>query len=339
MKKIVLMTILTALLIVVVSCNPEKASETKYCKVNFEYDITGLKDANILSYTMQVRAIPMFGGYGTGGRIDNWTTVKDVAGLFSLEGFEEGSWAFYLRVLLVDGSTVTTLEEQFTGALDITDGSKVVFGESKIYGSWGRLGLYIRADRVSESQSLAVRCENLATGAKYDLTNMEWSVIEKGTSYIDYAYITDQMPAGNWMVNISATNALGVQVMSVEEVAIVNPVQEEVLTVRLRNQKFDTGSVEIEEYHNLEGMLVGTTQTYCNEFNTWYYEPLNAYTQENAVWYYWYVDDQRISTRLAELTYKFDTPGCYLISCVAVGINGEVPKDGSSIISVAVAYE
>lgn len=339
MKKILLSAILVALLIIAISCNGEKVSETKYCKVNFEYDITSLKDANILSYTMQVRAIPMFGGYETGGRLDNWTTVRDNAGFFSLEGFEEGSWAFYLRVLLVDGSTITTLEEQFTGSLDITDGNTVVFGESKIYGSWGRLGLYIRADRVSESQSLAVRCENLATGAKYDLTNMEWSIVEKGTSYIDYAYVTDQMPAGNWMVNISATNALGVQVMSAEEVAIINSVQEEVLTVRLRNQKFDTGEVEIEEYHNLEGLLVGPTEAFSNAYSTWYYEPLNAYTQENAVWYYWYVDDRRISTRQAELTYKFESPGCYLISCVAVGINGEVPKDGSSIISVAVAFE
>lgn len=338
MKK-VLIALLIVFLVLMVSCDPEEVNETKYCRVNFEYDITNLKDANILSYTMQVRAIPMFGGYGTGGRIDNWTTVRDSSGAFTLDGFEEGSWAFYLRVLLVDGSTIETLDEQFTGSLEVTDGKTVVFGETKIYGSWGRLGLYIRADRVSEKQSLTVRCENLATGAKYDLTNAEWAVMEKGTSYIDYSYITEQMPAGNWMVNIAAINDVGIQVMSMEEVAIVNPVQDEVLTARLRNQKFDTGSVEIEEYHNLEGILVGTTKAYCNSAGTWIYEPLNAYTQENAVWYYWYVDDQRRATKEPEFSYTFESPGCYLVSCVPVGINGEVPKDGSSIISVDVAFE
>lgn len=342
MKRVCIALLTLLLALVCASCEKEPSvQETKFCRVDFSYDVSAMVEANILSYTMQVRAIPMFGGYETGGRIDNWTTVQDVSGSFSLQGLEEGTWAFYLRVL-VDGpdGSMQTLDEQFTGSRPIADGTKLVFGEGRTYDDFGRLGIYIRADRVAEQQTLVVRCENLATGAKYDLSGMEWSKVEKGSSYIDYAYVTDQMPAGNWMVHVAAGNDAADEVMSVEDVAVVNAIQDEVLTVRLRAQRFEPGGVEIEEkYHNLEGVVVGDTKAYVGQSRTWTYEPLNEYTQENAVWYFWYVDDRRIGTREPELEYAFQTPGRYLISCVAVGINGEVPKDGSSVISVAVAYE
>jgi hypothetical protein len=338
MREVIFGFILIISLIFLVAC-PEPTASISLCRVNFKYDASKFTNANITNYVIQIRAVPMFGDYNTSGRLDNWTTVLDTAGQFSRDNFEQGEWVFYCRVLIEANDEIEVADEMYTSTISIQDGSEITFTSSLAdYDGFGRLGLYIRADRVTENQGLVVRAENLSTGVKYDLTGMEWKKTVKGLSYIDYSYITDEMPSGNWILHIAATDQTdGSEIMSVEEVAVVNAVQEEVTVIKLRSQQYVPGEAEIKvEMKELEGMLIGDTSAKTGEEHVWEYEAMNDYTEENAVWYYWYVDEHRYSSRDPELKYTFTVPGRYVISCAAVGINGEVSKEGCSYITVSV---
>lgn len=332
MRKAALVLLLIASVLFMVACRHEPKVQSNTADVTLRLNVGNYIDANILTYVIQYRAIPLFGGYTTSGRQDNWRTVEDKDGEFVVKAMEKGDWIFYVRVL--DGSDV--LQEIMTGTKHVEDGTVIQLGEAPVYAGYGQLGLYIRADRVADVQNIAVTAENISTGVKFDLSGVDWAIVEKGTSYIDYAYITT-VPVGNYAINVSVQTDTSNNAMSEEDAVAVKATRDGVMTMHLRAQRFEDASLEIEgSIRYLEGMVTGPVTGTAGETLRFGYSPLNSYTADHAVWYWWYVDDRRISSREPVLEYSFGTPGFYMISCVPVGIDGEIPKDGSSILNCAV---
>lgn len=339
-RKMFFILIITALLcFLFASCKQDTGTvnTVKLCTANFKLNVDGYIDANILTYVIQYRAIPLFGDATTSGRVDNWKTITDDNGSFALANLEEGNWIFYIRI--IDGSDI--LQEINTGTKAITNGVLIELGEAPVYEGEAHLGIFIRADRVAAAQSIKVMVENVKTGTRYDFSDQAWSVTEKGQSFIDYGYQTT-VPVGNYVIRVSVISDLSIIAMSGEDSIVVSSRKDAVLTMRLRSQRYEQGSLEVEGYlRYLEGVVTGPVSGGMGKSLTFRYEPLNEYTADNAVWWWWYVDDQRISSQTPDLQYKFDAPGQYLISCVPVGINGEIPENGSSFLqcSIGVAKE
>lgn len=335
MKKAILVLAICAVLVFAcVSCRHDPKTKTVVkCNVTFHLNVDGYTNANIRTYVIQIRCIPLFGDYSTPGRNDNWKTVEDSDGTFIMQGLQEGNWTFYIRV--VDSGEI--LQEIFTGTKAVYQGVVIDLGESPVYSGYGKIGMYIRADRIAEAQYLKVTAENISTAVKYDFTGMEWSAVEKGTSYVDYAYITDEMPVGNYVFHVSVGADEVDEALAMEDMVAVKPTEDALLVMRLRAERFEDADLVIDgQFRNLEGVLSGPVDAVVGVKQTFRYVPLNSYTQENAVWYWWWCDGRRYSSRLPEFTYAFEAPGQYIVSCVPVGINGEIPKDGSSLLRVTV---
>lgn len=335
MRRIV-WTTLVILLMAVCFCacrNDGPVTVTK-CNVTFNLDVTGYTNANIKTYVIQIRCIPLFGDFNTPGRVDNWKTVQDNKGTFTMTGLQAGNWTFYIRV--IDSGQI--LQEIFSGTRAVTPGLIINLGEAPSYAGFGKLGIYIRADRIAEKQTLKVYAENVTTAVKYDFSGAEWASVEKGTTYVDYAYVTDAMPVGNYVFHVAVTvDDSAEEAMSMEDMVAVKSTEDGILVMRLRAERFVEGGIEIEgEFRMLEGIVSGPTSGKVGEKMSFRFIPINSYTQENTVWYWWYVDGRRVSSRVPELNNVFTHPGLYLISCVPVGINGEIPKDGASLIQVAI---
>ena len=332
MRRFLILLLAALCMFCAVSCRHDVETKAATVSVTLKLNVENYIDANILTYVIQYRAIPLFGGYTTAGRQDNWKTVGDKDGEFVLSGMEKGDWIFYVRV--IDGTEI--LQEIMTPTVKVSDGTVVQLGDAPSYEGYGKLGLYIRADRIAEKQWITVTAENISTGVKFDLSDIDWAIVEKGNSYIDYAYMTT-VPVGNYAITVVAQTDMSTNAMSDEDAVAVKATKDGVMTMRLRAQKFEPGSLEIEgSLRYLEGVVTGPTSGTVGQTLRFVYSPLNEYTADHAVWYWWYVDDRRMSSRTPDLEYSFDTPGFYMISCVPVGIDGEIPKDGSSILNCAV---
>ena len=333
MRKVFVALVMVTMLICLCACKGDDVVSITKCNVTFNLDVTGYSNANIKTYVIQIRCIPLFGDFNTPGRVDNWKTVQDNNGTFTMSGLQSGNWTFYVRV--IDSGQI--LQELFTGTRSVTPGLIINLGEAPTYSGYGKLGIYIRADRVAESQTLKVYAENITTSVKYDFSGADWASVEKGSSYVDYAYVTDEMPVGNYVFHVAVTVDSVEETMSMEDMVAVKSTEDGILVMRLRAERFEETSIEIEgDFRMLEGIVSGPTSGKVGEKMSFRFVPINSYTQENAVWYWWYVDGRRVSSRIPELNNVFTHPGLYLISCVPVGINGEIPKDGASLIQVAI---
>lgn len=340
MKKV---TVSAVLMIVLAFCmlscdnnNAPNLSVTANETVNviFKINTDPYDNGNVGEYRLQYKAIPLFGGQDTPGRKVNWTDVEHDHGKFVLSGLQKGEWTFYIQII----TEKEKLLETQTGTKQLTKDLLIVIDEEPELTGYGYVGIYARAEFVDSDQSIKVTYENTETGTVYELIDAEWTVVRTGNSYIDYSVNTEYIPAGNYMFTVEIYDQLGIKIMSREEPVIVRSTGTDPLIIKLRAESYPGGGFEIDDKsHYLEGVVSGPTEGDINQTYKFTYYPLNKYTDENAVWYWFFADGKRYSSREPYLEVAFPEGGFYTISCSPIGINGEVQRNGAALCYIRIA--
>lgn len=340
MKRLALLASLMIMVFCLLSCdgnsNPSNMSisANETVDVIFKVNTDPYDNGNVGEYRLQYKAIPLFGGQDTPGRKVNWTDVEHDHGKFVLSGLQKGEWTFYIQIIT---ETATLLETQ-TGTKQLTKDLLIVIDDEPDLTGYGYVGIYARADFIDSDQTIKVTYENTSTGTVYELIDAEWTIVRTGNSYIDYSVNTEFIPAGNYMFTVEIYDQLGMKVMSREEPVIVRSTGTDPLIVKLRAESYPGGGIEIDDKSQyLEGVISGPSEGSVGETCRFTYYPLNRYTDENAVWYWFHADGKRYSSREPYLEVSFPEGGFYTISCSPIGINGEVQRNGAALCHVHIA--
>lgn len=324
------------------SCDgTDKATETALTEgdtvsIIFRINVEPYENGNVGDYTIQYKAIPLFGGQDTPGRKVNWTATEHDYGKFALQGMQKGEWTFYVRV--VQDSSGEVLMETQTGTKQVTKDLVIILDETPELTGYGYVGIYARAEFIDDNQSIKVTYENTATGASYELINAEWKIVKTRQSYIDYSVNTEFIPAGYYIFTVEIYDHLGSKAMSISEPVTVRSTGTDPLIVKLRAESYPGGGIEIDDRSQyLEGLVTGPSEGETGTVYRFTYYPLNDYTEENAVWYRFMADTVSYSSREPYLEVSFPEGGSYLISCSPIGINGEVHRNGAATCRIKIA--
>lgn len=329
-RNIILIFSMLLLALCLVACKPNPKNKTKYSDVTFRFGSAAFSEGNISSYRIQYRSIPLFGNNETAGRHINWTDVLEEdpnSGTFNLRGIECGEWIFYVRVsdevsTFIDICTGTVVvDRDFTITINETDSNLIGYGKQDIY---------IRTDYVYERQGISIVYENTATGRTFEVPQSDMKVAKTGKMTIDYFCSTGEIPCADYVVTVKIYGQGGTVIMSGEQTVQIRSTGTDTLIMRLRSESGAGGNLVIGGNDILEGIILGQEIGYIEEPVEYKFVPLSEYTVENAVWYYWYADGKRYSTREPIVHITFPYPGQYVVSCTAIGINGEVMRDGVS---------
>lgn len=333
----IILTLALITLLIACSSSPEKGPS--YATITLRFSSAAFQKGNIKSYRIQYRAIPLFGNKDTVGRQTNWADVKETeegSGLVNLPKVETGSWAVYARV----SDASKTFIDIYTGPIAINNDYTIVINEEDgDLTGYDSQAIYIRADYVSDNQTLVIEYEDAKTGAVYQADQTDIEIVKNSRSSIDYYLSSGMLPAGNYVVTAKILGDVGNVLMSKMQTVEMRSTGTDALIMRLSAEAAVPGNVTIIGGEVLEGFVKGTENALMNEECTYKFYALNEYTEENAVWYYWYANDVRYSTKETQITITFPTPGHYVVSCTAVGINGEVMKEGVSETKTQITIE
>lgn len=319
----------TILLCLLFSCKQEiKYVMPKMADVYFTINTEPYETGNVGSWWIEYRAIPLFGTAETPGRRDNWTKVVDLNnGKFMLDNLELGEWTFFIKVV----NEERTLLEAATGTKNLQKDLLVVIDDPSELTGYGQVGIYVRADFIEEEQKIEVEYLNTKTDAIYILDNVEWTIMQTRKSFIDYSTYSQLIPAGNYLFTIRVRDHLKNVVMSAQEPVQIRATGTDPLILKLHPEGYPGGDLEVDDKTKyLEGAITAKDKAELNEEVKFTYTPMNTYTEENAVWYAWFADGKTYSTRDGFFYATFSNYGKYYISCSAIGINGEVQKNGSA---------
>lgn len=322
--------VLTALCLIglfsAVGCNANQVSDVPvtYASVTFKFSATAFTEGNVNDYRIQYRAIPLFGNKDTVGRATNWTDIEETeagSGIAKIDRVQTGSWIFYVRV----SDSQKTFIDVCTGTQAVTtDYTIVINEEDQDLSGYGTQDIYIRADYVYEGQKLLLEYQNTKDGTVVTIDQTDIEIVTNTRASVDYFLNTGKIPAGNYMVTAKILGENDVVVMSKEQPAEVRSTGTDALVMRLSAEAAVDGSLVIIGTDKLAGTITGPSVITLGEEAVYSFRAANTYTSENAVWYYWYADGKRYSTRETSVTIKFEYPGQYSISCNPIGINGEV---------------
>lgn len=321
---------LALLCTILTGCDEPKALTTsaKSANVTFRFGSQAFQSGNISNYRIQYRSIPLFGNNDTPGRHTNWTDAPEEnpqSGTFVVKDLQCGDWIFYVRV----SDASRTFIDVCTGTVNVAGDFTVVINEEDTdLTGFGTQDLYIRTDFVYEGQGVRITYEDTMTGLSFEVAQNDMQVVKTGRTTVDYFVNTGEIPCANYVVTVEVFGEGGTVVMSKEQTSQVRASGTDTLVMRIRAEAAVGGGIVIEGGGQLEGILTGTERTVMGQEAEYRFIPLTEYTEENAVWYYWYADNKRYSTREPIVHIIFDTPGRYVVSCTPIGINGEVMKDG-----------
>ena len=310
------------------SCRDSAPEPPRQASVTFKFGSQAFTSGNIANYRIQYRSIPLFGNNDTPGRHTNWTDAPEEnpqSGSFIVRDLQCGEWIFYVRV----SDASRTFIDVCTGTVKVNENYTIVINEedSDLTG-FGSQDIYIRTDFVYEGQGVRITYENTATGLSFEVAQNDMQVVKTGRSTVDYFVNTGDIPCANYVVTVEVFGEGGTVVMSKEQTAQVRATGTDTLVMRLRAEAGTGSGIVIEGGGQLEGLMTGPEKGVMGEELEYRFIPLTEYTEENAVWYYWYADGVRYSTREPVVHISFETPGKYVVSCTPIGINGEVMKDG-----------
>lgn len=307
---------------------PKNNALPKNADVTFRFGSQAFQTGNISNYRIQYRSIPLFGNNDTPGRHTNWTDAPEEnpqSGTFVVKNLQCGDWIFYVRV----SDASRTFIDVCTGTVNVAENFTVVINEedSDLTG-FGTQDLYIRSDFVYEGQGVRITYEDTLTGMSFEVAQNDMQVVKTGRTTVDYFVNTGEIPCANYVVTVDVFGEGGTVIMSKQQTSQVRASGTDTLVMRLRAESGVGGGIVIEGGGQLEGILKGTDKIVMGQEAEYRFIPLTEYTEENAVWYYWYADGVRYSTREPIVHITFPLPGRYIVSCTPIGINGEVMKDG-----------
>lgn len=327
-KKTILVILSIALITLLVACSSSPEKGPSYATITLRFSSAAFSKSNIKSYRIQYRAIPLFGNKDTVGRQTNWADIKETeegSGIVNLPKVETGSWAIYARV----SDASKTFIDIYTGPIAINNDYTIVINEEdgNLTG-YDSQSIYIRADYVSDNQTLLIEYEDTKTGAVYQADQTDIEIVKNSRASIDYYLTSGMLPAGNYAVTVKILGDGGNVLMSKMQTVEMRSTGTDALIMRLSAEAAVPGNITIIGGKTLEGLITGTESALMGEECTYKFYALNEYTKENAVWYYWFADGVRYSTKETQITITFPYPGHYVVSCTAVGINGEVMNEG-----------
>ncbi len=308
---------------VFVSCK-DKPDSTSYASVTFAFSSAAFTSGNVENYRIQYRAIPLFGNSETKGRAVNWTDIAETSpnsGYAKIDTVQTGNWIFYVRVsdskkTFIDICTGTkTVNNDLIIRIDEEDNDLTGYGEQSIY---------IRADFVYEKQTLLVEYQDTATDLVITIDQSDTEIIRNTRTTVDYYLTTGKIPAGNYLVTAKIIGENGTVIFSKQASAAVRSTGTDALIMKISTESAVDGSVVIIGGEKLSGYITGPSEITLGEEAEYKFYASNTYTTDNAVWYYWYAEDTRYSTKEKTIRIKFKNPGMYSISCIPVGINGEI---------------
>lgn len=333
MRMVKTSTILLALMLifaslVTVGCKNNTPEPKKFANVTFKFGSEAFTSGNIENYRIQYRALPLFGNIDTAGRKTNWTDAPEenpASGSFITRGLECGDWIFYVRV----SDANRTFIDVCTGTVTVNGDYVVVINEEDTdLSGYGTQDIYIRTDYVYDGQGVRISYANTADGQTFEVAQNDMQVVKTGKSSIDYFVNTGSIPAANYVVTVDVFGQGGTKIMSKQETVRVRSTGTDALVMRIKSDGSTSGGIVIGGTKELEGILKGPKEAFIGDDLEFNFIALTEYTVENAVWYYWYAEGQRSSTKEPKLEIKFNAPGSYVISCTPIGINGEVMKGG-----------
>lgn len=327
--KIFLTTLVMGFVFLLSACKPTPTNKgPNYAIITLRFSSSAFQESNIDSYRIQYRAIPLFGNKDTVGRQTNWSDVTETekgSGVVNLPKIQTGSWAIYARV----SDKSKTFIDIYTGPITVNNDYTIVINEDdQDLTGYDEQQIYIRADYVFEKQTLSVEYEDTRSGAIYQADQTDIEVIKNNRSSVDYYLSSGMLPAGNYAVTVKILGDGGTVLMSKMQTVELRSTGTDALIMRLTAEAAVPGSVTIIGGEVLEGFLKGDIENVKDAVCTYHFYPLNDYTKENAVWFYWYADGVRYSTKETSIEITFPYPGEYVISCTPIGINGEVMKNG-----------
>lgn len=327
MRKIYNISLMTLLIAIIslfcVSCK-DKPESISYASVTFSFSSSAFTSGNVENYRIQYRAIPLFGNTDTKGRAVNWTDIDETSpksGYAKIDTVQTGNWIFYVRV--------SDSKKTF---IDICTGTKTVKGDMIIrideedndLTGYGEQSIYIRSDFVYENQTLLLEYKDTATDLVITIDQTDTEIIRNTRTTVDYYLTTGKIPAGNYIVTAKILGENGTVIFSKQSSAAVRSTGTDALIMKISTESAVDGSIVIVGGEKLSGYITGPSEITLGEEAEYKFFASNTYTTDNAVWYYWYAEDTRYSTKEKTIKIKFTTPGMYSVSCIPVGINGEV---------------
>lgn len=315
------MGMLILCLILGVSCRPAPKAPA-VMKLQINLDVSNYDLANY-QYYVQYRSVPLFEGKNIVGVQKNWLNYT----VNSLE-LQKGTWQLYFRI--VDMETGRVMEELSSGSVDTRMKDKIDIMSRKDFNLLSDIFMYIRSQKMSDSQTLKVEFESTKTQERIEIKD-EWEVsTDSDTQYIDYSMTLYDMPVGNYTYKITVTDNTSSNTMTKMGAVAIRADENEPIVESIYQEGWVDAGVVIEGiYQEMEGAISAPKTGKARQAIAFTFIRIGTYTHKNASYYKWFANGNQINTNSTDVTLTFNEPGKYIVTCVPVGINGEVPRYGA----------